>query len=307
MLTLVPVLALVAGIGSAAVVQDASEIEKRVISHIKDNLKPGQPVIISQLYNEVFTKPDERQVLDKLNRAFFRIPLFLVEHQSSLGRLPSLEEISGQFAFYGPEEAAVVLAIMESDPRVPKFVERDPASGEVVAIDVDKIKADRRFSQMLERTLTGWQGKPAPEMTASGYDGSAFSLSALKGKTVLLYVWFTNCPPCMRIGPELVAIHNKYQDRRFTVIGANADRVLGLSYDDTVRAEYAKKLDISFPLIHLTTEGRAALGNVNIFPTLFLIDAQGVIAQHYVNYQARETLERDIEQALAAAIGSGGN
>jgi len=310
MLTFVSALALAAGMASTTVTtvgEDATATEKRIISYIKSHLTPGQPLIVSQLYNEVFTAPEERLVLDKLTRAFFRIPLFLVEHKTNLGRLPTLEEIAGQFAFYGPEEASVVLSVMESDPRVPKFVSRDPASGEVVDIDVDKIKADRRFNQAIERTLTGWQGKPAPEVTATDYDGSAFSLSALKGKTVLLYVWFTNCPPCLRIGPELVAIHGKYRGRGFTVVGANADRVLGLSYDDSVRAEYAKKISISFPLVHLSPEGRAALGNVNIFPTLFLISPQGVITNHYVNYQPRETLERDIQQALAAASGSGGN
>jgi thiol-disulfide isomerase/thioredoxin len=303
----VSVLALAAGLACPAGAEEPQAIEKRIVSHIKENLKPGQPVIISKLYNEVFTSAEERQVLDKLNRAFFRIPLFLVEHQASLGRLPTLEEIAGQFAFYGVEEAAVVLGVMEADPRVPKFVQRDATTGEVVAIDVEKIKADPRFNQMIERSLTGWQGKWAPEVTATGYDGSAFSLSALKGKTVLFYVWFTNCPPCMRIGPELVAIHNKYRERGFTVVGANSDRVLGLSYDDAVRTEYAKKLEIGFPLIHLSPEGRAALGNVNIFPTLFLMNPQGVITHHYVNYQPRETLERDIEQVLAAGGGSSEN
>ena len=46
-------------------------------------------------------------------------------------------------------------------------------------------------------------------------------------------------------------------------------------------------------------EARAALGNVNIFPTLFLIDAQGTIAKYYVNYQPLETLEEEIEKVLS--------
>jgi thiol-disulfide isomerase/thioredoxin len=279
--------------------QEPRDVERRVISYIKDNLKPGEPLVVSKLYNEVFTAPEERKVLDKLNRAFFRIPLFLVEHNASAGRLPTLDEIAGQFDLEARGDADVVLSIMESDPRVPKFIARDPETRELTGIDLEKIKADKRFNQAVERSLIGWEGKPAPEVTGSTYEGEAFSLSQLRGKTVLLYLWFTNCPPCVRIAPELVALHEKLQDRGFTVVGANADRVLGLQYDDAVRAEYATKLNIRFPLIHLTPEARTALGDVNIFPTLFLIDSQGTISKYYVNYQVPETLEKDV-----AALGA---
>ena len=285
--------------------EGGQDAERRIIGYIKDNLQPGKPLVVSKLYNEVFTSPEERQVLDKLNRAFFRIPLFIIEYQVSTKALPSLEEIAGQFDFYGVEEADVVLSIMESDPRVPKFIQRDPQTGELVAIDIEKIKADARFNKLVDRTLTGWEGKPAPEVSGKSYDGQELSLSSLEGKTVLLYVWFTNCPPCVRITPELVALQEKFGGRNFTVLGANADRVLGLPYDDSVRAEYVVKHSISYPNIHLTPEARAALGNLNIFPTLFLIDANGTIVKHYVNFQPAEVLGKEIEKLSAKNSTSG--
>ena len=48
-------------------------------------------------------------------------------------------------------------------------------------------------------------------------------------------------------------------------------------------------------------EARELLGNVNIFPTLFLVDRKGTIVKYYVNYQPREALEKEIEK-----IGGGG-
>jgi len=288
--------ALSAGITRA---EDAREIERRIITYVKNNLEPGKPLLVTKLYNEVFTSPEERKVLDKLNRVFFRVPLFIVEHQVTQERLPTLEEISGQFDFYGPEEADVVLAIMESDPRVPKFISRDPETRELVGIDVEKVKADSRFNQVVQRAIAGWEGKAAPDVSGTSYDGEEMSLTAMKGKTVLLYVWFTNCPPCVRITPELVALHNKLSSRDFTVLGANADKVLGLPYDDAFRAEYVKEYSISFPLIHLTPESRAALGGVNIFPTLFLVDPAGSIVNYYVNYQPLDVLEKDARAAMA--------
>ncbi len=291
-------LAFAGGILSA---QDAEDPERRIISYIKESLKPGEPLIVSKLYNEVFTAPEERAVLDKLNGAFFRVPLFIIEFEGREGRLPSLEEIAGQFDFYGPEEANVVLSIMESDPRVPKFLTRDPATGELTAIDIEKVKADERFNKAVTRTLAGWEGKPFPPVSGVAFDGKDTSLAEFSGKTLLVYVWFTNCPPCVKIGPELVAIQEQFAERGFTVVGLNADKVLKLGYDDAYRAEYAAKIGVNYPNLHLTPEVRAALGNVNIFPTLFLVDPAGNIVNHFVNFQSRETLSPSIEASLPKA------
>ncbi len=71
-------------------------------------------------------------------------------------------------------EVAVPLSIRDSDPRGPKFLTRDSNSGEIVSVDIEAVKKDRRFGQMLERTLMGWVGKDAP----------SFSLDLLNGKTL---------------------------------------------------------------------------------------------------------------------------
>ncbi len=274
--------------------------ERRIITYVEENLEPGKPLVLSKLYNEVFTSPEERAVLDKLNGAFFRVPLFIMEFEGREGRLPTLEEISGQFDFYGPEEASVVLSIMESDPRVPHFITRDPATGELTSIDIEKVKADERFNTAVSRTLTGWEGKQMPPVEGVGFDGSPIRLADYAGRPVLVYIWFTNCPPCMKIGPELVALQERFSKTGFTVIGLNADKALKLKYDDAYRAEYAAKLGINYPNMHLTPEIRASLGNVNIFPTLFLVDSTGKIVKHYVNFQSRDVLGPAIEQILPA-------
>jgi thiol-disulfide isomerase/thioredoxin len=190
---------------------------------------------------------------------------------------------------------------MESDPRVPKFITRDPSTRELTAIDIEKVKADERFNQAVTRTLTGWEGKPLPAITGTAFDGTERNLAEFAGKAMLVYVWFTNCPPCVKIGPELVALQERYAARGFTVVGLNADKVLKLKYDDAYRAEYGNKIGVNFPNLHLTPEVRASLGNVNIFPTLFLVDTSGKIVNHFVNFQSREDLAPAIEATLPKA------
>src|SRR4029079_15998153 len=141
----------VAGLLAVAVVaraEDAIDVERRVVSFIGKSIVPGTPLVVSDLYNKAFTQPEERKVLDKLNKAAFRLPLFLVEQQAALRRPPTLKEISDQFGFFGPEESDVVLRILESDPRVPRFFERDARTKEIVSVDAAKIKADPRFGKV---------------------------------------------------------------------------------------------------------------------------------------------------------------
>ena len=140
----------------------SSDAEARVLDYIRTHLQPGQPLMVTDLYNRVFTQPDERQALNKLYKAFFRIPLFVANYQEKFQAPPSLAVISGQFDLNSAADADVLLRVMESDPRVPKFLTRDPKTGEITHVDVERIKADPKFGQAFARQIGGWEGNPAP-------------------------------------------------------------------------------------------------------------------------------------------------
>src|SRR5712692_6977092 len=74
-----------------------ADTEARILEYIRDHLRSGEPLMITELYNHVFTKPEEHKVLDKLYNAFFRIPLFVAQYQEKVGRPPSLRVIAEQF------------------------------------------------------------------------------------------------------------------------------------------------------------------------------------------------------------------
>ncbi len=273
--------------------------ERRVIDYLRANLKPGEPVVVSRLYNEVFTTPDERNALNRLYNIFFKVPFFIAQYYATSKKPPTLQEIAHQFNLPIPGEVDVILKIIEYDRRVPKFiVARDPKTGEITSVDLDKIKADPRFNQVIERTIAGWEGKVAPPFTVESLDGKEITLSDLKGRTRLVYFWFTHCPPCMQITPHLVSLQEKYRARGLTVVGLNADRVLELDYTDSDRKAYLESNKVRFPIGYLTSEVQAAYGGVQLFPTLFLIDKEGIIRAHFVNYQDESTLENAIKPLL---------
>ena len=81
-------------------------------------------------------------------------------------------------------------------------------------------------------------------------------------------------------------------------MAANADRLLGLSYDDAMRRRYLAELQVKFPVAQWTKESDLAFGSIAIFPTLFLIDPKGVVVRHWVGYVSAEELRAALTSAL---------
>lgn len=274
------------------------DAETRIINYLQDNLEPGQRIIISDLVNDVFTTPEERIALDGLYNTFFKIPMFLVQFQTSSGRVPTLQEISEQFVFEVDGQADVMLRIMEADPRIPSFFERDPTTGELTSLDVEPIRDHPQFGRAIERTIGGWEGNAIPPFSIETFGGDSITSASLAGKAHMVYIWFTNCPPCVETAPLLVELYDQYRSAGFEIVAANADRLLELPYDDEVRHEYVEKLGIEFTTAYLSEEMQTALGGITVFPTMFFVDREGVIVRHFMNFQEKGVLDEAIRAAL---------
>ncbi len=270
--------------------------EERIIGFLKTHLEPGQAVLVTELHQR-FTEPEERRVLSRLYNIFFKVPYFVAQYYAANQKPPRLREIAEQFNLRVAGEVDVILRIVEYDRRVPQFFKRDPKSGEIASVDLEKIQADPRFNKVIERSIAGWEGKKAPQFTVRLLDGDELSLDSSQG-TRLVYFWFTHCPPCVKITPHLVSLQEQFGPRNFTVIGLNADRVLDLGYPDSERAAYLDKHKINFPVGHLTGQVQEAYGGIQLFPSLFLVDGDGLIRHHFVNYQDRGTLEKAVRSVL---------
>jgi thiol-disulfide isomerase/thioredoxin len=224
--------------------------------------------------------------------------MFVVQYNASTKKIPTLQEMSEQFNFTVPGEADVILRIMESDPRIPKFLTRDPKTGEIKTIDVAAITSSPQFGKALERTVTGWEGKPVPPFSIQTYDGKGVTSASLAGKPHLVYIWFTNCPPCMKTSPVLAELYAKYAPQGFQIVAANADKFLELPYNDTVRADYVKKVGIKFTTAYLNPDMQQAYGGVSVFPTMFFVDKDGIVVKQFVNFQEKPALEAAIQAAM---------
>lgn len=66
-------------------------------------------------------------------------------------------------------------------------------------------------------------GSVAPEITLKTPEGKQLSLSAFKGKIVLINFWASWCAPCRRENPSLVELYEKYKGKDFEIFGVSLD------------------------------------------------------------------------------------
>ena len=109
----------------------------------------------------------------------------------------------------------------------------------------------------------------APTFQLTALDGQSLTLSALRGKVVLIDFWATWCGPCRDEVPKLVELQRAYGPRGVQLVGISMD-----DDADKVKAFY-RELHMNYPV----AIGEAALGErfggVLGLPVKFLVDKQG--------------------------------
>ncbi len=270
-----------------------STAEENVLQSVRKMIEQDGTVIFSQLYNDDRYSSEERSFPGRLYEIFFQIPVFLKSEYESMGEIPTRIHIASGFGI-SPQAVDLLLTVMESDPRMPTLYERNSRSREIESLQLGNIEAfiQNRGSEV---KVTQWEGQTLPECELTSFQNEKISSRDLAPKSVLLYFWFTGCPPCIRIAPTLADLDRQYSASNFQVIGINADQVMGINATDQQRKAYLQKGNIHFANVHLDQATWEAFGNINVFPTLFFVSSDGTIFRHMINYQDRETLESIIE------------
>lgn len=144
-------------------------------------------------------------------------------------------------------------------------------------------------------------GQKAPELAYSSPDGKLIKLSEVaKGRVVLLDFWASWCGPCRRSSPQLVALYEKFKDKKFK--GAkNGFTIVSVSLDQVKErwAEAIAKDNYSWPN-HMSDLGgwqskAAETYGVQFIPQAFLISPDGKIIGKYM---LADQADADIEKLL---------
>jgi thiol-disulfide isomerase/thioredoxin len=145
------------------------------------------------------------------------------------------------------------------------------------------------------RLIEFHQGAVLPDFEFVDFDGRARKLSEFKGKHVLLDFWGSWCSPCLAQVPQLKAVHERFRDRGF--------EILGIDYEYSAGTEMVRPLlkEKAIPWPNATPESVKDLVKnrfrINGFPTLILVGPDGVVVDPHVSLEALAgTLERLLDR-----------
>lgn len=130
-------------------------------------------------------------------------------------------------------------------------------------------------------------------------------LSSLRGRVVLIDIFWSRCPHCEEHAPHIVELYNKYRQRGFTVLGLATDRKDDKE-DLASLKQFMQKAKINYTVGFLTTEIRAYYADPKDagVPQMVLFGKDGKMVLREVGWNQANS-ERLIK-ALEAQLGKAG-
>ena len=123
-------------------------------------------------------------------------------------------------------------------------------------------------------------------------EGRPLRLADFRGKVVAINFWATWCGPCMGMVPDERRLTKRLEGKPFTILGVNGD-------DDRSKArETMAKESMTWPSFwnNGKTGGIVADWGVRAWPTIYILDARGVIRYDGVR---GEMMDRAVEKLIA--------
>lgn len=116
------------------------------------------------------------------------------------------------------------------------------------------------------------KGKQIPEFSVRTMEGDMLESAKLKGKIIVLNLWFINCLPCIREIPALNKLVEMYNDRKDDVV------FLAVTWEtrEKIREEFLSKYNLDFTIIPEQMELVEQFGKPG-FPTTFVFDREGKV------------------------------
>ena len=139
--------------------------------------------------------------------------------------------------------------------------------------------------------------REAPLFDLKDLAGKPLSSESLRGQVVLLDFWATWCVPWRKSMPELQALHQKYAERGFSVVGVSIDEG-----DPAKVKKFVGSKKLSYPIAMDSAQNPAwEAFRVKAVPAAYLIDREGRIVAQWTGAPADvKQVEGKLERLLSA-------
>lgn len=145
---------------------------------------------------------------------------------------------------------------------------------------------DKTFNPM--KGMIDWRncirGKEMPELSLKTVTGEKIETKDLKGKVIVINLWFTTCYPCILELPALNRLVEEYKDKDVVFLGISTDTKAMLD------ADFFPKYKFDFKIIADGKDVVKKIGNTG-FPTFYIIDTEGKVRDAWSGGATDKTAE----------------
>jgi RNA polymerase sigma factor (sigma-70 family) len=148
-------------------------------------------------------------------------------------------------------------------------------------------------------------GKPAPEIVGTDIDGQPFKLSDYRGKVILLTFWAGWCGAGRDFASLERLLAETMHGRPFVLLGVNSDSDM-VKLKEQINAEGISARSWRDGGGNANTPGPIARGfNVHGWPSLYLLDARGIIQHKFFDTPSDQRLKSAIAALVQKAEDAG--
>ncbi|HEY9018412.1 TlpA disulfide reductase family protein [Thiomicrospira sp.] len=126
-------------------------------------------------------------------------------------------------------------------------------------------------------------------------EGKSVNLSDFKGQWVVVNIWATWCPPCIKEMPDLTFFHEKYKDDGAIVLGVNYENIPVEKINN-----FTEELMVTFPIVRFKdidlNANKTPFGPLRGLPSTYMVAPSGHIVAGRAGMVDQETLEAFIKE-----------
>lgn len=190
-------------------------------------------------------------------------------------------------------------------------ISEDSAKQTALLEDVIKSYPESQAAKGAEGTLKKLSavGKPFELEFTEATKGTEISMKALKGKVVVIDFWATWCGPCVAEMPNMKKLYAEYRDKGVEFIGVSLDQPKDKGGLDALK-DFVAKNDIAWPQYYQGNYWQSEFSmswGINSIPAVFIIDADGKIADVNARGRLDKLIPDLLEKAKKGNAAAGGN